>query len=243
MHLREKILTHKFYHFLFFGFIVYVLTSGCSSSSVSFLVSTPPEKAQVTVKNTMQKFGSVTPSKETEGYLYSYEVGFFHPYDVKLFVGSHLGGDGSSSIVRVEGDRNDTRILQDVLSQDFKLKDREYKKTYPEKSILAGHVLNLISPGFSHMYGAIDTPRRDLLSGTLVGITYMIIDFTLYMFSSQGFFFNNNWNAFSAGAIKNNWPWMVGTMGTFRVLTALDTQLLLRGHNKTIELGYKFRLE
>ena len=213
----------------------------CSTASLTFLVPDKPEEADKKVKQTMEQFGAVETSEENEGYLYSYNTDYLHPFSVKYYIGSHLGGDGSTSIVRIEGDKNDAMMLEDIISQQYKMQKVEYPRSYDGKSQAINHTLNVISPGLAYMYGAFGTPRRSAWSGILWGSTMLLSDFLLYIFASKAFFFNDV-DSFSGKAFEENWAVIAAFNGGFRLINAYYSHLHISGHNRGIQLGYKFRL-
>lgn len=229
----------RFARFLTIGLILLTAGSRLEAAS-SFLLEQGPEDAKAAVGKTLSKFSSWEETPETDGYRYALVNGgdWSARLPYKVFIGPISPDNEKQSKVRVEGDRYDARLIKDILNQE--LRDKKYPASYGEKSVVLSQTLNLISPGFSYMYNSFGSPRNSTGRGVLFGSSYLFLDFVLYYLGARVFFFDGR-NPWKWATIKQNYWWILGTMGTFRLIHGWHGFLQVSGHNDVVELKYKFR--
>lgn len=191
----------------------------------------------------LQKFdpNSYASAEETEGFDFLFTSSFFGAFDYSIY-GGRISSRIDQTVVRVEGDTGDAFGVARMLELEGILKPGEtapYKgeaRKLDPKSQWIGQGLNFVAPWISVFYSSYDSPRLGFGQTWLRAGLYFLADALMIAMGGTNFFQEGFDSAENGGLIG-------GLLALPRLVGAVQSYNLTRGHNRMAEFKYTFYLD
>lgn len=176
--------------------------------------------------------------EETEGFDFLFTSNLMSAFDYQIY-GGRISARIDQAIVRVEGDSGDVETLSRILEIENILKPGSTVPLKGEavaldyKSHWVGQGLNLVAPWLSVFYNGYRSPRMTLGQTWLRAGLYFLAD-GLMVAAGGTKFFSEGFDSSANGGL------IAGMLVLPRVVGAVQTANLNRGHNRLVEFKYTF---
>lgn len=181
-------------------------------------------------------------AEETEGFDFLFTSSFFGAFDYDIYGGS-ISSRIDQTVVRIEGGTGDAFAVARMLELEGILKPGETvpysSKEPPEavaldpKSQWIGQGLNLVAPWISVFYSSYDSPRLGFGQTWLRAGLYFLADAFMVAMGGTNFFQEGFDSSENGGLIG-------GLLVLPRIVGAVQSYNLTRGHNRMAEFKYTF---
>lgn len=185
---------------------------------------------------------SMYKDDESEGFSFRLNSGFWSPFNYDLFSGT-LSLNNKLVIVRLEGDSGDVHTISRILEEANILKKGSTKPSEPiepqkleEKYHTISQSLNLVAPWLAVLHASWNSPRLTTGQTVFRFTAYLLIDGLMVWAGGTGLWqepFN----------VKKYGGSIAAALAIPRLFGIWQHANLIRGHNRTVKLGYTFYLD
>ncbi|MCR9143907.1 MAG: hypothetical protein NXI24_16795 [bacterium] len=176
--------------------------------------------------------------EETDGFDFLFNSSLFSAFDYQIY-GGRISARIDQSIVRVEGDTGDVETLTRILELENILKPGSTAPPRGEavpldyKSHWIGQGLNFLAPWLGVFYNSYASPRLSFGQTWLRAGLYFLAD-GLMVAAGGTKFFSEGFDSSENGGL------IAGMLVLPRIVGAVQTANLNRGHNRLVEFKYTF---
>jgi hypothetical protein len=176
--------------------------------------------------------------EETEGFDFLFTSNLLSAFDYQIFGGS-ISARIDQTIVRVEGDSGDVATMSRILELENILKPGSTVPLQGEavpldyKSHWIGQGLNLLAPWLGVFYNSYHSPRLSFGQTWFRAGMYLLADGLMIVIGGTKFFSEGFDSSENGGLIA-------GMLVLPRIVGAVQTANLNRGHNRLVEFKYTF---
>jgi hypothetical protein len=185
----------------------------------------------------MDPNGYKTP-KKTLGFSYLYKNRWLSPFKYAIYIGP-IKADKPQTIVRIEGNQGDAYMIDHILSihglkkypdsleNDLKLKNKYH---------IFAQGINVYAPWAAMVYNGYQSPRMTTKQTFSRFLFYFIMDAVVIYAGGTNWFQEK----FNVNTYRGN---IAAGLLLVRVIGAIDSANMVRGHNRIAELKYTFPLK
>lgn len=201
------------------------------------------EETEQAIEAVLKKFDPERFSREeeTEGFDFLFTSNVLSAFDYQIY-GGRISSRIDTTVVRVEGDSGDVYTLSRVLELENILQEGSTAPPLGEavaldpKSHWIGQGLNLVAPWLGVFYNGYRSPRLTLGQTWFRAGMYFLADGFLVLVGGTKFFSER----FDSSANGGN---IAAALVLPRIVGAVQTANLNRGHNRLVEFKYTFYLD
>ncbi|MBI3395688.1 MAG: hypothetical protein HY042_07635 [Spirochaetia bacterium] len=201
-----------------------------------------PEEARAALIKALDKIdaGGYFEEDETLGFGYRFSNRVRSPFVYDIFVGT-ISSKNSRTIVRTEGTTGDAKTLTRVLEVEGVItvppadEGARYAPLSNKYEIIA-QPMNLIAPWIGVFYTSANSPRLSSGQTTFRFFMYFLTDVFLVWAAGRNWFHDK----YNPAKYQNQ---MIAVLLVPRIIGAIQTANLVRGHNRLVELKYTFPVD
>lgn len=209
----------------------------------AFDIQAKPEQSKEATRAVLEKIspGTFEEAEDTRGFHWRYRDRWSSPFDFEV-MGGTVTARNNQGVLRVEGPSGDTRTLSRVLELEKVLsagateRPRGEAVAIERKSHIASQSLNLVAPWIGTLYNSWGSPRLTRGQTWFRFFGYFFLDAFLVAAGGTQFFREPFDASANGGAIA-------AALALPRIMHAVSSANLIRGHNRLVEFSYTFYLE
>ena len=229
---------------LFLLLIAFVSGTPLMADSIAANESqTSSADTEAAIQAFLKKFDPENYSKEeeTDGFDFLYTSNIFSAFDYQIY-GGRISSRIDKTIVRVEGDTGDVNTiarileLENILVQGSTVPLRGEASELELKSHLIGQSINFVAPWMAVWYNSYRSPRLGFAQTWFRMGMYLLADGLMVLAGGTKFFAEGFDSSANGGLIA-------GALLLPRIVGAVQTANLTRGHNRLVEFKYTFYLD
>lgn len=177
---------------------------------------------------------------ETDGFSSRIENRWLSPFKYDIFFGT-VSTKNNTTVIRVEGTTGDVRMMTRILEIEKIINPppdtsgRDYRPLSAKYQAIA-QPLNLVAPWLGVLYTSYHSPRLSTGQTVFRFITYFLADAFLTWAAGR------HWFTQKYDPVKN-WDNIVAVLAVPRIIGAVQTFNLVRGHNRVVDLKFTFPVE
>ncbi len=177
---------------------------------------------------------------ETLGFASRIENRWLSPFSYDFYFGT-VSTKNNTPVIRVEGTSGDVRMMtrileiEKIINPPADTSGRDYRPLSSKYQAIA-QPLNLIAPWIGVLYTSYHSPRLSTGQTVFRFITYFLADALLTWAAGRDWFRH----PFDAVKYRDN---IIAVLAVPRLIGAVQTFNLVRGHNRVVDLKFTFPVE
>lgn len=229
---------------LILGWILFVVSAGAAmgrpfSSHNSTLKPEEARKKTLELLDKLDRNGYLEED-ETLGFQSRIENRWLSPFRYDIYFGT-VSTKNNTPVIRVEGTTGDVRMMtrileiEKIINPPADTSGREYRPLNSKYHAIA-QPLNLVAPWIGVLYTSYHSPRLSTGQTVFRFITYFLADAFLTWAAGRDWFRDK----YDPVKHRDN---IIAVLALPRLIGAVQTFNLVRGHNRVVDLKYTFPVE